>query len=178
MAGRFDQETALEEVWRLSLRFGVEASSLGRVRNFDRTVISSDGARRSFKGQVLKGWDYEGYRAVTLPDRRDVGVHRIVADAFLGPRPLGQEVCHKDGTRDNNALSNLEYGTRQKNVLDSVAHGTHVQARKTHCKRGHEFTPENTVVKAKGRECKECQPIHWKAYRDRKRLQTRSSEPV
>lgn len=35
----------------------------------------------------------------------------------------------------------------------------------THCKRGHEFTPENTYMTTKGRHCKECQRQHTRRYR-------------
>jgi hypothetical protein len=48
-------------------------------------------------------------------------------------------------------------GTRTENELDKVAAGTHQNARKTHCLRGHEFTPENTRTNAKGwRWCRAC----------------------
>jgi hypothetical protein len=57
-------------------------------------------------------------------------VHRLVAAAFIGPRPAGYEVNHKDGNPSHNAVSNLEYTTPSENVrhsfreLDRVpAHG-------------------------------------------------------
>lgn len=39
---------------------------------------------------------------------------------------------------------------------------------RTHCKRGHEYTPENTLLKAKGRACRACQAIYQKEHRARK----------
>lgn len=42
---------------------------------------------------------------------------------------------------------------------ENVARGdgpTAVNSRKTHCIRGHEFTPENTWANGTGRKCKEC----------------------
>lgn len=54
----------------------------------------------------------------------DKTVHRIVAEAFLGPIPEGMDVCHIDGTRDNNAVSNLRIDTRSGNMADSARHGT------------------------------------------------------
>lgn len=50
-------------------------------------------------------------------------VHMLVAEAFLGPRPIGQEVRHKDDDRTNPRLDNLEYGTRQDNVNDMMGRG-------------------------------------------------------
>lgn len=51
-------------------------------------------------------------------------VHSLVAAAFIGPCPQGQEVRHKDGTRTNNTADNLEYGTRTDNLRDAIRHGT------------------------------------------------------
>lgn len=51
-------------------------------------------------------------------------VHQLVAIAFIGPIPDGCEVCHIDGRRTNNSLSNIRYGTRKENYADSVVHGT------------------------------------------------------
>ncbi|WP_075908859.1 HNH endonuclease signature motif containing protein [Mycobacteroides chelonae] len=76
--------------------------------------------------------------------RRDFKVHRLVMEAFVGPCPEGLEVLHWDDNPANNHLSNLRYGTRSENVKDRVRNGIHHFASRTHCIRGHEFTPENT----------------------------------
>ena len=68
----------------------------------------------------------------------------------------------------------LREGTQQENMQDSVLVGTFknviAEERKqaTHCKWGHEFTPENTRIRPGGRECKECQ-----RERDRERYAVR-----
>jgi late competence protein required for DNA uptake (superfamily II DNA/RNA helicase) len=42
------------------------------------------------------------------------------------------------------------------------------RARQTHCKRGHEFTPENTIVARNGtRHCRECRKIYDRNRTDR-----------
>lgn len=51
-------------------------------------------------------------------------VASLVAFAFVGPRPEGQEVCHGNGTRTDNRADNLSCGTRQENVNDARRHGT------------------------------------------------------
>jgi hypothetical protein len=85
-------------------------------------------------------------------------VHRLVAYAFLGPRPEGLDIRHRNGDATDCRVANLAYGTRSRNIQDSVEHGTHGQARKTHCKQGHEFTPQNTRLRRSGtgRCCRAC----------------------
>jgi transcriptional regulator with XRE-family HTH domain len=48
----------------------------------------------------------------------------MVAEAFLGPCPKGEEVRHGDGDRTNPRLDNLSYGTRAQNIADCKIHGT------------------------------------------------------
>lgn len=52
-------------------------------------------------------------------------VHQLVAEAFLGPRPPGLEVCHGPLGSGCNLPSNLSYGTRAKNSADRLRDGTH-----------------------------------------------------
>jgi hypothetical protein len=49
--------------------------------------------------------------------------HEIVADAFIGPRPEGFEVNHKDFDKRNNRASNLEYMTHRENIQHAVRGG-------------------------------------------------------
>lgn len=104
-----------------------EVSDLGRVRSMDRIVAHPMGPTR-LKGRMMRAWqDNKGYPMVILyrdGTRRSTKVHAIVAAAFLGPRPPQHEVCHVDGTRTNNRVSNLRYDTRYENGRDTLAHGT------------------------------------------------------
>lgn len=136
-----------------------EVSDLGRVRSLTRWTPA--GTR---KGRLLKtnispsGYPQLGFRRDGKS--RTQAVHRLVAAAFLGPRPEGQEVRHLDGNKINNRLDNLAYGTPSENSLDSIRHGTHPSASKTHCKRGHLFDEENTIIRpGNGRKCRMCEAI-------------------
>lgn len=51
-------------------------------------------------------------------------VHVLVLEAFVGPRPEGQEARHLDGDPTNNRLNNLAWGTRSENFDDMRRHGT------------------------------------------------------
>lgn len=99
------------------------------------------------------------YRTVGIYSR-SWEVHRLVLLAFVGTCPTGLEGCHGDGDKANNALTNLRYGTHSENELDKVAHGTHRNASKTHCSKGHAFTPANTRPRAAGgRDCGKCRDL-------------------
>ena len=122
-----------------------EVSSLGRVRSVDR--VDSAGATR--KGRVLRSGDQlTGHQVVHLSRASQVTtrtVHRLVLEAFVGPRPEGMEACHWDGNPRNNRRDNLRWGTRSSNRQDAVRHGTHFAPGRyvTHCPRGHEYLPWN-----------------------------------
>jgi HNH endonuclease/NUMOD4 motif len=116
--------------------------------------------RQGTKGGVLKpGTKASGHLVVILcangakTTRR---VHQLVLEAFTGPCPPGLEALHDDGNPANNAWTNLRYGTHTANMRDAVRHGTNRNTAKTHCARGHEFTPENTYTHGNRRACREC----------------------
>jgi hypothetical protein len=145
----------------------------------DRYEVDANGNVWSIRsGRLLAPWILGGYLRVRLyggPERIETRrVHVIVLEAFVGPRPEGMQCCHGDGDRTNNILSNLRWGTAQENAFDAVAHGSNRNANKTHCKRDHEFTPENTIQTTNpngrhGRRCRTCTIAISAAYNRRRR---------
>lgn len=106
------------EIW-LSIpdHIGYEVSNLGRVRSIDRDVPSGKGRTRRAIGVVLKpAASRSGHLCVVVGRGRTRLVHQLVMSAFVGPRPLGQEVLHKDHQPSNSAVVNLMYGTRSENL--------------------------------------------------------------
>lgn len=97
-----------------------EVSNFGRIRR----IKTQHGAE--IQRMLNPGLTPNGYKlaALHLPNRTlSTGVHRLVAAAFLGPCPKGLEVNHKDGDKQNNQISNLEYLTRGENIRHAVAAG-------------------------------------------------------
>jgi hypothetical protein len=71
---------------------------------------------KTSKGYLRVDIKYAGKRCV----RR---VHALVCEAFIGDRPEGHEINHKDGNKENNSLDNLEYCTSSQNARHAFANG-------------------------------------------------------
>lgn len=52
-------------------------------------------------------------------------VHRAVAETFIREIPEGSQVCHYDGNRSNNHVTNLRISSVRDNLADKRFHGTH-----------------------------------------------------
>ena len=86
----------------------------------DRYSVTEDGQVIGMKGAPLRPDTIKGgYRRVRIGGVHKL-VHVVIAETFIGPRPLGMQVNHKDGDKDNNAASNLEYVTPSANVRHSL----------------------------------------------------------
>lgn len=116
----------INEEWRLIPNcIGYEVSSAGRVRSCQRTFVRSNGHLFTVNGRILAPCtDSRGYLNVKAGSRANSKVHQLVATAFIGPRKVGQEVCHLNGDKLDNRASNLRYGTHSDNQQDRTRHGT------------------------------------------------------
>lgn len=98
-----------------------EVSSEGRVRSVQRTVPTNRGYR-SVPSKVLSPANSNGYQLVMLnasaiAKRELAAIHRLVAAAFICPRPTdAHQVNHMDGNKSNNRASNLEWVTPAENI--------------------------------------------------------------
>lgn len=84
-----------------------------------------------------------------------VNAHRVAYEMSSGPIPAGHHIDHLCRNRGCVNPAHLEPVTQRTNTLRGAG-ATAINARKTHCKRGHEFTPENTYEHPLGRNCRTC----------------------
>lgn len=97
-----------------------------------------------------------GYGRIWYSKHDDRSVHRVAYETARAPIPPGLVIDHLCRNRGCCNPEHLEVVTNVENVMrgESIAAQN---ARKTHCKRGHEFTPDNTYVGAQGqRSCRTC----------------------
>lgn len=104
---------------------GYFVNAEGHVLSY-RSGSSRDGSRLRLRTTPLRG-----YPAVTIRyddgSKRNVCVHVLVAEAFLGPRPAGLQVRHRDDDKQNARASNLVYGTQLENMADAIRNGKAVR---------------------------------------------------
>lgn len=81
--------------------------------------VSNTGKIRNLKKE-LKYFIVNGYKIIALSkngNTKNYRVHRLVAKAYI-PNPEDKpEVNHKDGNKQNNDVSNLEWMTRRENAI-------------------------------------------------------------
>lgn len=119
-AGVFMEGCQMKEIWKECCEGFYEVSNLGRVRRLKS-------ARGTAKGRLLKlSLTPNGYPKITTSiDGKYISrqIHRLVAEAFLGPCPPGRQVNHKDGDKTNNNATNLEWTTQSENCYHALGLG-------------------------------------------------------
>ena len=100
-----------------------EVSDEGEVRSIDR-IIERKGKPTRLAGKVLKPLKHnQGYWSVSLGAGKRCLIHSLVMEAFVGPRPKGMDINHKNGDKKDNRLENLEYCSRSQNMAHAVRAG-------------------------------------------------------
>lgn len=89
--------------------------------------------------------------------------HRYAYELVVGPIPDGLVLDHLCRVRCCVNPAHLEPVTQRENLMRGLGSWN---AGKTHCKRGHEFTPENTYVAPHGkRTCRTCRNVRQRSRR-------------
>jgi len=111
----------MKEKWKtISGNNNYEISTHGRIKR----IKAGRGAK---VGKILNPTlDGAGYLIVSLykNNKRNIDrVHQLTAFHFIGKRPSGYQINHKDCNKKNNRLRNLEYCTPLENTRHAIRHG-------------------------------------------------------
>lgn len=131
-----------------------QASTLGRIRSLDRYISNYPSGQRFQKSVVLKQRPSEKTRnrlTVDLPGMKKTLVHKLIMMTFVGPRPKGLEVCHKDGDESNNRLDNLRYDTKSNNQIDIYRYGKKPVAGSLHLNKSYKLENFSKKIKCNKR---------------------------
>lgn len=105
------------EIWKKIPGYEYEASTAGRVRACKTGYILRPHIAKEAYGSGY--WRVElGYGA----GGKKFHVHRLVLEAFVGPRPEGRQCRHLDGNSLDNRLDNLAWGTMKEDTDDRLKH--------------------------------------------------------
>jgi hypothetical protein len=108
-----------------------------------------------------------GYGRVRINGRK-ILTHVLSYQLKHGPMPEGKELHHRCENRACCNPNHVEPVTRLEHCLSlSRRSPAFINARKTHCKRGHEFTAENTWLAKDGeRGCRQCMRAQRKRWHE------------
>ena len=110
------------ERWQSCMDGWYEVSSLGRVRRARPGCATRSGFILSQRDDVRSGYPTVSLKCGGVLHVTKY-VHSLVAEAFIGPRPDGLQVNHKNGIKADNRADNLEYLTPSENRLHAFRTG-------------------------------------------------------
>jgi hypothetical protein len=157
----------MEETWKDVVGYEglYQVSSLGKVKSYDKVVFCRNKNTKKCLGKERKQFhEKNGYFSIVLYGKgrkvkkgtqKSFTVHSLVARAFLGERPEGNQVRHLDGSRTNNNINNLCYGTGKENQKDRQRHGTAMAGEKhPMCKINNKIAKEIKTMLLKNKPAK------------------------
>lgn len=128
-------------------------------RFFEKVAKAPNGGCWNWIGQKSQlGYGRIMIGSRTDNSRRKVFAHRVSYELHFGKISDDLVVCHKC---DNPGCVNPQHlflGTQKDNMADAKEKGrVRKPENNTHCRNGHEYTPENTVALGEGRRaCRRC----------------------
>ena len=108
-----------EEIWKSVVGYeGIyEISDFGNMRSVDRFGLDGRKLQGRPLSPVLQSTGYFTFDLCGKKRMKPTGVHRIVAEAFMGRIPEKMVIDHLDGNPQNNHVSNLEIVTVRENTV-------------------------------------------------------------
>lgn len=110
---------------------------------------------------IINSKGYGSLRFGSTP-QRSTFAHVVSWKLKYGQYPPWFQVLHKCDVPNCVNPEHLFLGTISDNVRDAVTKKRHSETSKTHCIHGHEFTPENTIIRKRRstgrlrRDCRTC----------------------
>jgi hypothetical protein len=123
------------------------------IERFWAKTISGENGCIVWKGSISTS----GYGRITL-NGKPKQAHRFSFEQANGPIPEGLQIDHVCRNRACVNPDHLRLVTSKQNTLANSNSPSAINARKSHCPRGHIFTPENTSIPKSNphRRCKAC----------------------
>lgn len=141
----------------------IPGKPIGKHRNTDqelrrRILNSVEPCPSSWCWIWMQALDISGY-GVAWDGQKNHKAHRLAYEVFRGSIPENMQLDHVCQLRSCANPWHMEPVTPAVNTMRSNGPAA-INARKTHCKRGHEFTKSNTHIDRKGkRVCRSCYKI-------------------
>lgn len=110
--------------------------------------------------------DRYGYGRICI-QYKYTGAHRVAYELIEGPIPEGLDLDHLCLNKGCINPAHLEPVTRRENTRRASLSISSINSAKTHCVNGHEFTPDNTLIRRGARDCRACN--RSRAFRNRAR---------
>lgn len=111
------------------------------------------------------GYGHSGIKRI----ERSGYAHRLAYTLVVGPIPEGMTLDHLCRNRGCVRPGHLEAVTHRENVLRSPIAPAAINARKTHCPKGHPYAGYNLMVMRSGRACRTCRNEQARRYYAKRR---------
>lgn len=134
------------------------------IERFESKIIKTGNCWEWLAYKMSNGYGNFHYKGKTKL------AHRISYQIYRGDIPQGLQLDHLCRNRGCVNPDHLEVVTQQENIKrGDICNDNNPRKKLTHCKNGHEFTKENTIiVNGKSRNCRECHKESMKKYRRNK----------